>query len=78
MTTRLPRGTPARTAALFVVPYLLLMLAWGMSNPPGAAPDEADHLIKALGVGQLEVGTKFTGPAPNALLGSASSSFPHD
>lgn len=67
MTTRLPRGTPARTAALFVVPYLLLMLAWGMSNPPGAAPDETDHLTKALGVGQLEVGTKFTGTAPNTL-----------
>jgi hypothetical protein len=64
----LPRSTPARTATLFVVPYLLLMLAWGISNPPGAAPDEADHLVKALGVGQLEAGAKFTGtPSTNVL-----------
>jgi hypothetical protein len=68
VTTRLPRDAAVRIAALFVLPYLLLMLAWGMSNPPGAAPDESDHLIKALGVGQLEIGAKLTGTAPRGVL----------
>lgn len=70
-----PRRAPARTAALFVVPYLLLMLAWGISNPPGAAPDESDHLIKALGVAQLELGTKFTGTVPQNLLSERNASI---
>jgi hypothetical protein len=49
-------------AALFVLPYFLLGLAWIGSNPPGAAPDEADHLVKALGVARLDVGTRYVGP----------------
>ena len=67
MTSGVAHGFAGRTAALFVLPYLLLMLAWAMSNPPGAAPDELDHLVKALGVGQLEIGKPFTGPTRSNL-----------
>jgi hypothetical protein len=48
-------------AALVVIPYLILMLTWVFSNPPGAAPDEPSHLVKALGMASLDIGTKFTG-----------------
>jgi hypothetical protein len=48
-------------AVLLVIPYLLLGMAWVFSNPPSAAPDEADHLIKALGVARLNIGTPYTG-----------------
>ena len=53
---------PWRAALLFTVPYLLLMAAWAGSNPPGAAPDEPDHLVKALGMASLDIGTPYTGP----------------
>lgn len=53
---------PARVAALFVLPYLLLGLAWAVTNPPGAAPDESDHLVKALGAGRLNIGEEYRGP----------------
>jgi hypothetical protein len=42
-----------------VLPYVLLGLAWVGSNPPGAAPDESDHLIKALAAGKLDIGEKL-------------------
>ena len=58
---RLPRG-PWVTAALFVLPYFVIMLGWAFSNPPGAAPDESDHLIKSIGVGHLQIGSTYTGP----------------
>jgi len=48
---------PWRVAALFVVPYLLLGVAWLGSNPAGAAPDENDHLVKALGIARFDIGT---------------------
>jgi len=48
---------PWRIAALFVLPYLLLGIAWLGSNPAGAAPDENDHLVKALGIARLDIGT---------------------
>jgi hypothetical protein len=51
-----------RCAALFAVAYFLLGLAWLGSNPPGAAPDEPDHLVKAVGVGRLDIGSRYTGP----------------
>lgn len=56
-----PARAGARVAALVAVPYLLLMLAWAMSNPPGASPDEADHLVKSLGAATLDVGETYTG-----------------
>ncbi len=63
-------GTPTRPrrrvgatawAALWCLPYLLLGVAWVFSNPPGAAPDELDHLIKAIGAGRLEIGQEYQG-----------------
>lgn len=50
-----------RIAALFVLPYLLFMIAWAFSNPPGAAPDEADQLVKAIGAGRLSIGSTYHG-----------------
>ena len=55
---------PLRWAVAFVIPYLLIGFAWVFSNPPGAGPDEADHLVKALAAGNLEIGVKFAGPPP--------------
>ncbi len=55
--------TAARAATLFVLPYLLLALVWLGSNPGGAAPDEDAHLVKALGMARLDIGTPLTGPA---------------
>jgi hypothetical protein len=60
---------PYATAALFVLPYLILMVAWAGSNPPGSAPDEPDHLVKALGVARLHIGTAFHGTVPDSARG---------
>ena len=62
-----PGAHPAawRWAALFVLPYLLIGLAWVFSNPPGAAPDEPDHLVKAIGMGQLDIGDEAPDPRPS-------------
>lgn len=57
-----------RWAALFLVPYLLLGVAWVASNPPGAAPDEPDHLVKAIGMGRLDIGDDLDAPLPDEPL----------
>ena len=49
---------------LFAVPYLVLMLCWAFSGPPNTGPDEQDHLVKAIGMSTLDIGTQYTGPAP--------------
>lgn len=36
--------------ALLVACYALLALAWVFGNPPGAAPDERDHYLRAMAV----------------------------
>ena len=56
MTTRVP--------ALVVAAFLLLGTAWLVGNPPGAAPDEPAHYLKALaaGRGQLHLGRKPVPP----------------
>ena len=51
-----------RIATLFVLPYVLLGMAWLGSNPPVGAPDEDAHLVKALGIARLDVGVPFAGP----------------
>lgn len=48
-------------ALLVVLPYVLLSVVWAFTNPPDAAPDEHDHLIKALAAGGLDVGIPFEG-----------------
>lgn len=59
---------PWRVAALFVVPYLILMLSWVLANPPGAAPDEPDHLIKAIGMATFDIGDEYAPVEPESGL----------
>ena len=71
-----PAGPAARThsfgggelagRSLLVLPYLVLGFIWAFSNPPDAAPDEHDHLIKALGAGRLDLGVPFAGQRPTS------------
>jgi hypothetical protein len=39
---------------LLVVAYVLLVIAWIFGNPPGSAPDETAHYLKALSVARGE------------------------
>lgn len=49
---------------LLLASYAALLAAWVVTNPPGAAPDEANHYIRALAMGRGDpVG------APNPQLG---------
>jgi hypothetical protein len=61
-TSRRPRAW--RWAGLFAAAYMTLGLVWVVSNPPAAAPDEADHLIKAIGMGRLDIGDDLDEPLP--------------
>ena len=51
----------ARWAALWVLPYLLFGLVWVFTNPPGAAPDENDQLVKTIAAGRLDIGVPYAG-----------------
>ncbi len=62
------RFRPGLWAALLVLPYLLFGIAWAFSNPPGAAPDEPDHLVKALGMARLDIGRDLDAPLPAGPL----------
>jgi hypothetical protein len=42
----------ARTPILLFASWALLAVAWTMGNPPFAAPDEAAHYLRALGVSE--------------------------
>jgi hypothetical protein len=55
-----------RVPVLLVVAYLLMGTAWVVTNPPGAAPDEYAHYLKALaaGRGQLYLGRRVP-PRPD-------------
>ncbi|MEP6630305.1 MAG: DUF2142 domain-containing protein, partial [Lapillicoccus sp.] len=64
--TQPPVARVRRITALFLLPYLLLGLFWVFANPPTAAPDENDHLVKALALGHLDIGV----PAPLAPPGT--------
>jgi hypothetical protein len=51
---------------LVLLAWALLLVAWVMGNPPFAAPDEADHYVRAVGMGEGHlIGT----PDPSARLG---------
>ena len=60
------RPSVVRAVGVFLLPYLLLGLFWVVSNPPTAAPDENDHLVKALALAHLDIGV----PAPPAPPGT--------
>jgi hypothetical protein len=65
-TTDGDRGREAwRWASLFVAAYLLIGVGWVFSNPPGAAPDEPDHLVKAIGMGRFDIGDEYDEPLPD-------------
>jgi hypothetical protein len=40
---------------MLVAAYLLIVVAWVGSNPPGAAPDESSHYIRAAGLSELDM-----------------------
>ena len=65
------RHTPV---ALLGAGLRLLVLAWVFGNPPGAAPDERAHYVRALGAGGLQLaGATFepTAEQRKAFLGAA-------
>ncbi len=69
--SRLPGASPTRAtrlAALLVLPYLLLGLAWLGASPPGSGPDETDHLVKALSVARLDFGAPVPITATKPVL----------
>ena len=58
MTTRVP--------LLVVAAFLLLGTAWLVGNPPGAAPDEPAHYLKALAAGRGDLHLARKPPPPDA------------
>ena len=66
-------------AVLLAAGLSLLVLAWVFGNPPGAAPDERAHYVRALGAGGLQfAGATFepTAEQREAFLGQAGKGEP--
>ena len=59
-------GSPRRggPAVLLAAGLALLMVSWVFANPPGAAPDERAHYVRALGAGSLELAGDAFHPTP--------------
>lgn len=58
MTDSAGPGRRSRAVAplvLLVAAYTALLAAWVVTNPPGAAPDEVNHYLRALAVGRGDV-----------------------
>ena len=54
------RQRGAAPVILLAAGLSLLVLAWVFGNPPGAAPDESSHYVRALGAGAVElIGERF-------------------
>ncbi len=49
---------------LLIAAYALLSVAWVFGNPPGAAPDEPAHYVKALAAGQWKWVGRKVAPLP--------------
>src|SRR6478672_2807553 len=62
-----PTPRAFRWAALWVLPFLVLGLSWAIANPPSAAADEHNNLIKILAAGRFDIGEKYDGPAGDTL-----------
>jgi hypothetical protein len=60
-----PRGA-LLVPALVLIAWSLLLAAWVMGNAPFAAPDEAEHYIRAVGVSE---GHPIGAADPNARIG---------
>jgi hypothetical protein len=67
--SRVARRPPDRVRKLapwlVVLAYLLLVAAWLGANPPGAAPDEPAHYVKALGAGAGDLAGQPLPPGAN-------------
>jgi hypothetical protein len=50
-----------------LIAWALLLGAWAIGNPPFAAPDEADHYIRTIGISE---GHLIGGSAPRARVGA--------
>ncbi|HYB22316.1 MAG TPA: DUF2142 domain-containing protein [Solirubrobacteraceae bacterium] len=50
--SRASRLRRVRVAALVLAAWALLLAAWVLANPPFAGPDESDHYLRAIGIGQ--------------------------
>jgi hypothetical protein len=64
---KLAERSARSTAALVLVGWALLLGAWAIGNPPFAAPDEADHYIRTIGISE---GHLIGGSAPSAHVGA--------
>jgi hypothetical protein len=51
----LTAGRGVRAPLLLLAGYALLLAAWVVANPPFAAPDEANHYLRAIGISQGEL-----------------------
>lgn len=58
--------TARRIPALLAAAFALLVLSLVFTNPPGAAPDEAAHYLRALGVGRGQLVLERPPPGPAA------------
>jgi hypothetical protein len=58
------RQAGSAPAGLLVIGLALLLAAWVFGNPPGAAPDERAHYVRALGAGSLELEGAIFVPSP--------------
>lgn len=57
-----------RAPVLVAAAYVLLGSAWLMGNPPGAAPDEGAHYLKALAAGRGELHLDRRPPPPPDVM----------
>lgn len=65
------RVRPVLLAFLVTVPWLVAMLVWAGSNPPGAAPDENGQLVKALAMARLDIGRLYVPDAKHQPTSAA-------
>src|ERR1700731_560670 len=56
-----------RALTMLIIGWLLLAVAWVFGNPPFAAPDEADHYVRTVGIAE---GHLVGSPAPEARIGA--------
>jgi hypothetical protein len=64
-----------RALATLIIGWLLLAFAWVFGNPPLAAPDEADHYVRTVGIAEGHV---VGSPAPEARIGATAAEISFD
>ena len=69
------RRAVALAPALVVTAYSLLILSWIFANPPWAAPDELEHYMRAVSIGEGQLIGKPAGrPEVVRLIGTRAAS----